>query len=101
MGRGGTCACIEGNPNSNCCGCVRKSIIKSFEKLLKSHFNSRSTGEFVKDFTIKLPCEVVQKSLLYGNFILSPTVLGHGRLELCIHVSMTLFVRHLAHKFGL
>ena len=43
-------------------------------KYNKVIFNSRSTGEFVNDFTVKLPCEVVRKLLCYGNFILSPTV---------------------------
>ena len=33
MGQGRTCACIEGNPNSNCCVRVRESIIKSFRKV--------------------------------------------------------------------
>ena len=33
MRRGRTCAHIEGNPNSNCCGRVHESIIKSFRKV--------------------------------------------------------------------
>ena len=33
MGQGRSCACIEGNSNSNCCGLVLESKIKSFRKV--------------------------------------------------------------------
>ena len=43
MKQGSSFACVEGNPNSNCGGCIRE----------KSPYN-RSMGDFVNNFTIKL-----------------------------------------------
>ena len=63
MGQGRTCARIEGNPNSNCCGRVRESKIKLFRKVAVKSLYSSSTSEFVNDFTVKLPCKVTVKSL--------------------------------------
>ena len=54
MGRGKTCARIEGNLNSNCC--VRESIIKLFRKV------ASIVTQWV-NLSTTLPCKVAVKSL--------------------------------------
>ena len=43
-------------------------------------------GEFVNVFTVLSRCEVVRKSLLYGNFSLSPTVESRSYCKLASKV---------------
>ena len=50
---------------------VNKTIYKSHHKVT---INSRSTGEFVNDFTVKFPLISTVKSLRFGNFMLTATV---------------------------
>ena len=63
MGRSNSCVCIEKNPNSDCCRCVCESEIKLFRKIALSRFNSRSTGDFVNDLTVKLPFAYVGRDV--------------------------------------